>query len=100
MPGKDTTFTIDGAQGTYEADTNGKKCKSINSAQYQAQTQTISHSRRFQEHPDNFPIAHDSERGWVVVGLEENERLHSILHACEKDMMVVELNVDFTFCRL
>ena len=100
MPGKDTTFTIDGAQGTYEADTNGKKCKSINSAQYQAQAQTISHSRRFPEHSDNFPIAHDSERGWVVVGLEENERSKSILYACKKHPMVVQLNVYFTSCQL
>ena len=94
------TFTIDSPHGTYEADTSGKKCKSIKSAQYQAQTQTISHSRRFPEHSDNFPIAHDSERGWVVVGLEENERLNSILYACEKHPMVVQLNFDFTLCQL
>ena len=96
------TFTVDGAQGTYEADTNGKKCKSINSAQYQAQAQaqTISHSRRFPEHSYNFPIAHDSERGWVVVGLEENELSKSILYACKKHPMVVQLNVDRTLCQL
>ena len=56
------TFAVDGAQWTYEANIHRKKCKSINSAQYQAQAQTISHSRRFPEHSDNFPIAHDSER--------------------------------------
>ena len=104
VPGKDTTFTIDGAQWTYEADTNGKKCKSINSVQCQAQTKTqtqmISHSRRFPEHSDNFPVAHDSERGWVVVRLDENELLNSVLNACEKHPMVVQLNVDCTLCQL
>ena len=80
------TFTVDGAQWTYEADTNGKKCKFINFAQYQALTKTISNLMRLREHSYNFPIAHDSQRGWVVVRLEENERLHSILHTAKPDV--------------
>ena len=77
-----------------------KEVQTIIFARHQALTKTISNLMRLREHSYNFPIAHDSERGWVVVRLYENERLHSILHACEKDMMVVELNVDFTFCQL
>ena len=79
------TFTIDGAQWTYEADINRKKCKLVNFARHQAQTRMVSNFMRFQEHSDNFPIAHDSERGWVVVRLEEIEQwLNSNVHACEK----------------
>ena len=77
------TFTVEGAQGTYEANIHRRKCKWINFAQHQDPTKTVSHFLRFQEHSDNFPIVHDSERGWVVVRLEENERLNSNLHACE-----------------
>ena len=34
VPSKDVTFTIDGAQGTYEANIHGKKCKSTNFARH------------------------------------------------------------------
>ena len=94
------TFTTDGAQGTYEADTNGMKRLLVTFAQHQAPTQTVSHFLRLQEHSDNFPIVHDSERGWVVVRLDENELLNYVLYACKKHPMVVELNVDCTLCQL
>ena len=88
------TFTIDDAQGTYEADTNGMKRLLVTFAQHQALTKTVSNSLRFQEHSDNIPTAHDSQRGWVVVGLDENERSNSNHHACRKTSLVVELNFD------
>ena len=47
------TFTIDGAQWTYEADINRKKCKLVNFARHQALTKTVSNLMRFQEHSDN-----------------------------------------------
>ena len=50
------TFTIEGAQGTYEADINGKKCKLINFARHQAATKTVSNFLRFQKYSYNFPI--------------------------------------------
>ena len=38
-----------------------------NVERHQAQTRMVSNSRRFQEHPDNFPIAHysEGEDGWL-----------------------------------
>ena len=60
-----------------------KEVQTIIFARHQALTKTISNLMRIREHSYNFPIAHDSERGWVVVRLEENERLNPILNACE-----------------
>ena len=51
------TFTIDGAQGTYEADTNGMKRLLVTFAQHQALTKTVSHFLRFQGHFSNFPTS-------------------------------------------
>ena len=61
-----------------------KEVQTIIFARHQALTKTISNLMRIREHSYNFPIAHDSERGWVVVRLEENARLHSILHTAKQ----------------
>ena len=56
------TFTIDDAQGTYEADTNGMKRLLVTFAQHQALTKTVSHFLRFQGHSYNFPTSPPLDR--------------------------------------